>query len=307
MSVAVDSCFSLFIKRKKEKKNSISTLSQAFSARGAGRCSCPTQSSRGLAALPDPSGASHCGKTPLAFHQAGAEPAGSEVGGGRGKLQPPPKLGMLQMVVLGKENWKTKVPDLQLVPGVSGGGWCSGLEAPQEAGAPGLAWPGAEPKAFPPSWFPWRIQCSSAGPALGTSPCCACSCPAPGAGAFPVLPPHGSPTARAPLPLPCPSPAQNWKGLSLSGGIIPSFLFPGGAASTVADASEPSGAGGALSLPVLGLSPLPHFLFLPAVAAFAQGAGVGPAGLFPSGLFPSVPRAPNPALGSAQRARELLC
>lgn len=76
----------------------------------------------------------------------------------------------------------------------------------------------------------------------------------------------------------------------------------------MADASELGGAGGAPSLPVLlGLSPLHHFLFLPAVAAFAQGAGVGPAGLFPPGPFPPVPRAPNPALGSAQRARELLC
>lgn len=183
-----------------------------------------------------------------------------------------------------------------------------GWKPPQEAGAPGLAWLGAEPKAFPPSWFTWRIQCPSAGPALGTSPHCACSLPCSwNAGAFPVLPPPGGPTARAPLPLPCLSPAQNWKGLSLSGGIIPSFLFPGGAAGTVADASEPGGAGSALSLPVLELSPLPHFLFLPAVAAFAQGAGVGPAGLFWPGLFPPVPRAPNPALGSAQRARELLC
>lgn len=141
----------------------------------------------------------------------------------------------------------------------------------------------------------------------GPAPAVPVPCPAPDAGAFPVLPPPGGPTARAPLPLPFLSPAQNWKGLSLSGGIIPSFLFPGGAAGTVADASEPGGAGGALSLPVLELSPLPHFLFLPAVAAFAQGAGVGPAGLFRPGLFPPVPRAPNPALGSAQRARELLC
>lgn len=99
--------------------------------RGAGHCSCPTRSSRGLAALPNPSGASHCGKKPLAFLRAGAEPAGSKVGGGRGKLQPPPKLGILQVVVLGKENWKTKVPNLQLVPGVSEGGWCLGLEAPR--------------------------------------------------------------------------------------------------------------------------------------------------------------------------------
>lgn len=131
-------------------------------------------------------------------------------------------------------------------------------------------------------------------------------CPAPGAGAFPVLPPPGF-QARTPLPLPCPSPAQNWKGLSLAAGIIPGFLFPGGASSAAADVREPGGAAIALSLPVLGLSPLPHFLFLPAVAAFAQGAGVGPAGLFLPGLFQPVPRAPNPALGSAQRARELLC
>lgn len=166
------------------------------------------QSSRGLAALPNPSGASHCGKKPLAFHRAGSEPAGSKVGGGRGKLQPAPRLGILQVVVLGKENWKTKVPDLQLVPGVSGGGWCSGLEVPQEAGAPGLPWSGAEPKAFPPSWFTWRIQCPSAGPALGTSPHCACSppcscdrsvpCPATSRGSHS----SGSPTLA--LPISCP-------------------------------------------------------------------------------------------------------
>lgn len=182
-----------------------------------------------------------------------------------------------------------------------------------EAGSPKRlehrAWLGWElsQRLFHPPGLPEESSAPQQDLLWGPAPAVPVPRPAPGAGTFLVLPPPGGPTAWAPLPFPCPFPAQNWKGLSLSGGIIPSFLFPGGAASTTADTSEPSQAGDALSLTVLGLSPLPHFLFLPAVAAFAQGAGVGPAGLFLPGLFPSVPRVPNPALGSAQRAKELLC
>lgn len=184
------------------------------------------------------------------------------------------------------------------MPGVSGGGWC--------LGAPGLAWLGAEPKAFPPSWFTWRIQCLSA-PALGTSPCCACSLPCSWHRSIPCpatsWESHSPGSPALALPISCPK-LEGVEPVWWDRSQLPLLR---GAASTVADASEPSRSGSALSLPVLGLSPLPHFLFLPAVAAFAQGAGVGPAGLFPPGLFPPVPRAPNPALGSAQRARELLC
>lgn len=170
----------------------------------------------------------------------------------------------------------------------------------------GLGWDLSQ-RFFHPPGLPEESSAAQQDVLWGSNPAVPVPRPAPAAGAFPVLPPRGCLTARAPLPFPCPSPAQNWKGLSLFGGIISSFLFPRGAASTVADASEPDRAGGALSLPVLGLSPLPHFSFPSSSSCFCSGSRSRASGAVPSWAVPPVPRAPNPALGSAQRARELLC
>lgn len=161
-----------------------------------------------------------------------------------------------------------------------------GLEAPKTLEH--QAWLGWDlsQRLFHPPGLPEESSAAQQDVLWGSTPAVPVPRPAPDTGAFPILPPPGGPTARAPLPFPCPSAAQNWwKGLSLSVGIIPSFLFPRGAASTVADASEPRGLAVPCHCLSSGFPPFLTFLFLPAVAAFAQGAGVGPVGLFLPGLF----------------------
>lgn len=220
-------------------------MSQAFSARESGCFSCPARSSGlGPAALSDPPEGTPLQRKafPEGFHRAGAEPAGNEVGGavgGQGVAAAPgpvPQPAMLQVAVLGKENWKTNVPDPQPeLGGVPGGGQRSELEAPprevslRPAGAPGLTWLGAKLKASPPAWFTGTTQCPSAGPAFGNwspaAPAARRPCSRRRSIARPCHLP-GVPQPGLPLPLPCPSSAQNWKGFepwALLAGSFPAF------------------------------------------------------------------------------------
>lgn len=82
-------------------------------------------------------------KKPLAFYQAEAEPAGSKVGGGRGKLRPLPSWPYCRWLSLERKTGKQRFP-CSLCWGVSGGGWCLGLEAPKRL----------EHQA----WFGWKLS-----------------------------------------------------------------------------------------------------------------------------------------------------
>lgn len=95
MFVAVDSCFSLFIKRKKEKKILSPPCLKRSVREGLDTAPAPRGAAVAWQLFPAPLEHPTVEKKPLAFHQAGAEPVGSKVGGSRGKLQLPPKLGIL--------------------------------------------------------------------------------------------------------------------------------------------------------------------------------------------------------------------
>lgn len=152
-------------------------MSQTFSACESGCSSCSVRSSSlGPAALPDPPRVSRCREKPLLKVSIGlglslleAKPgAGRRVAGGQGVAAahgPIPQPVMLWVAVLGKENWKTNDPDLQLVLGEAGGWKLPREEWPAVAG--GLAWLGALPKASPATWFTRGTLCPSAGPVFG--------------------------------------------------------------------------------------------------------------------------------------------
>lgn len=310
-------------------------MSQAFSARESGCSSCSVwSSSLGLAALPNALRVSDCREKPLMRVSIGLGQSLLEAKWGAAGSQgvaaapgPVPQLVMLWVAVLGKENWKTDIPDPQLVLGrlgVPGGGWCLALEAPWRCNtggcSPRLRLLGAEPMAPPQPGLPGEPGASLWDLPLGTGP----------GSTSPCLPcfPHRSITSPCSL-CPCLAPL-----LSRTGRVEPWALlvesFPASSSQEDLPAlwlmlasntgqvvhSHPPvrslsslGAGGH---PLL----LPCFLFLSEVAAFAQGVSVGQAVLLPGqracggsrpGLSLPVPRAPKPALGSAHRARELLC
>lgn len=202
-------------------------MSQAFSARESGCFSCPARSSGlGPAALSDPPEGTPLQRKafPEGFHRAGAEPAGNEVGGavgGQGVAAAPgpvPQPAMLRVAVLGKENWKTNVPDPQPeLGGVPGGGKRSELEAPPPGGIPPAGWStGLDLVGSKAEGFSTRlVHRDNPVPLCGTClrelvPSSACRPPAvlPPQEHRPAMPPPGGPAARAPpalaLPIFCP-------------------------------------------------------------------------------------------------------
>lgn len=194
-------------------------MSQAFSARESGCSFCSMRSSSlGLAALPNTLRVSCCREKPLMRVSIGLRQSLPEAGavGGQGVASAPgpiqgPSHGDAVVAVLGKENWKTSLPDPQLVLGrlgVPGGGWCLALEAPWRHNSSGcssrLGLLGAELKASPAAWFTRRTQCPSAGPAFGYRTLQQQSL-------ITMLPTQEHHQPLLALPLPCPSLVQNWK------------------------------------------------------------------------------------------------